>query len=1014
MATLTERLLLIVDADSQGAAREFGKVGDAAEKSGKSVGQFGDTMKKGLAFGAGAIVAGGLVETVLGVGQAFLDSAKGVQQFAAVTNSTTKEASQFMGMAQAMGLDVNDLLEIVAESVPNFQKYRNELQGIGVELQKNADGSVNVAASLVDALEGLQGMEDGAERMQLAMKLFGEEGSKQLAAIYNGSKPVQEALEDLDLGISDAEIAKAQRFNEAMTDLRTSGRDLGFALASAVLPALTTLAQVAGPLADALSKIPPELILIGGGLLAFQRFTPGFAGIGAGIATLVGNFQTLRAGTDLAGESFTKMQAAGFMAKGALGQIGSSISAAFGGPVGLSIAAVATGIGLVESGVASFAAKLKSEGLPRLAELEKQGLSTADALEQTASEMLAARSNMEKVSTELKSSGWEVAISPAFALTDAILGTGDAADKAEDDLRKLREEQGLLASLGADTAKVSNDLAEAIATYGENSAEAAAAAEAAAESKRAEEEATAATERALSRALGTYNEAEGAIDGLANAQTYLANAFYTGNADMGTFLTTMDEVASTTAEAEAAQDAYEEALERLKRPLSEVVQLQRDYAGLQRSMADAQDGLTAAIEASRETTDDLTTDVDESAAAYRGVAEAAASLGDAAIDSAESIRDQYGPGSQLDAAVADQIAQLEAAKSAPGITPEASAELDAAIGQLQAISDEALTVSQTPANVAVTITGAEDVRSALATLFPGKDFSSLTGEQLQYVLDVLVGTTGVPEAQGSILDLLGPEGVGWSTDVGVTTSGTAEALNAILDILGPSAPGSGIAAPNAAGRAWQAGILVELLGSADARTDLDTTSEDRTASIAVESTNGPAVDSYIDGVAAPGGSERLAEVRVESRNGPAVISYLDSIATERLAIIRVESRNGPAVITYLDSITAERLAIIRVETRNGPAVDTYLDSLASNFGAGRTAVISQQNAAAPATLSATNRAAPLLAAAAVSTASTPVVANYTIRNEVATGVNPVEVGRATVNAIRAFERAAGRGWRASS
>ena len=236
--------------------------------------------------------------------------------------------------------------------------------------------------------------------------------------------------------------------------------------------------------------------------------------------------------------------------------------------------------------------------------------------------------------------------------------------------------------------------------------------------------------------------------------------------------------------------------------------------------------------------------------------------------------------------------------------------------------------------------------------------------------------------------------------------------------------------------------LITLTGADQAKGQIDETTKDRDTTVNVASAGGPAVNDYLNGIAA---ADRLATIRVESRNGPAVMDYLASIAAaDRLALVRVESRAGPAVLDYLPSIAVAgrcalirtesrggpavigylnsiadqyRLAIINVESRGGPAVDAYLDGLART----RTAVIQvrQQAVGAPVTPGAgptgvsALRGAPALAGVGSGVGSVNVASMdlHLIGTLDRNQLSRAEQGRVTVQNLRAYEKQNGPGWR---
>lgn len=209
--------------------------------------------------------------------------------------------------------------------------------------------------------------------------------------------------------------------------------------------------------------------------------------------------------------------------------------------------------------------------------------------------------------------------------------------------------------------------------------------------------------------------------------------------------------------------------------------------------------------------------------------------------------------------------------------------------------------------------------------------------------------------------------------------------------------------------------LVTLTGAQEAKKELDGTTEDREAHVNVESRGGPAVMRYLETIA---NTARLALIRVESRGGPAVEDYLETLRVrDRLAIVRVESRGGPAVDSYVNGLAHERLAIIRVETRGGPDVDRYLDNLASQA---RTAVIDVRRNGSGAPGSPTGGpavfGAPVVAGRYGDSGGSLTVQQLTVQ-VVSDGAGRltqqslVEAGRQAVAAIGAYERKTGAGWR---
>ena len=603
MATLTERLLLIIDAEGKGASSEFSGLTTQVDRTGKALDDvskkgttLGTSLKSGLALGAGALLGGGLANAIVGIGKDFIESAKGAEIFANTTNSTVEEASKFMGMAKQMNLTINDLIEIVAEFTPAAKAMGSELGELGIEFQKNADGTTNMTLTLVDALAALQKIPDDVTRVETAVKLFGEEGSKQLAKIYNGSRDVRDVFEEMT-GLDIGDVEAARQWEEAMRELSVAGRSLGLAMAGVVIPALSTFASLITPLAGALSKIPPELLLISGGLLAFQRFGPGLSTLTAGFSGLGDNLayqRTLAAGM---GKELTTLQATMAATGGAARTLGGNIMSALGGPVGLALIGATVGITAIQSAI-DAANKEVATFLPRLDELKESGKSTGAAMKQTAQEIDAQASVFQRFGAEVKgSSGWENAfIGPVGQLAQAMTKGGDSVKGFEEELRKQAEAMGPAAEAAAALTLQTKALADVIA---EGTTSGQAFTDAVRETATAQVENKANTDLATAAVDAYIASTTGAVDATLAASSSIyaeRDAFRSAQEAIASAATTVDDAATVTDEAAAAQDSAGEAALRFAAATLTAAEDQAALRGEVLSAAQAADIQIAALQ----------------------------------------------------------------------------------------------------------------------------------------------------------------------------------------------------------------------------------------------------------------------------------------------------------------------------------------------------------------------------------------------------------------------------------
>ena len=134
---------------------EPAQVGMSAKGADSQAINLGKTLKTGLVAGATALAGAGLVSYLNDSVTAFQEAQVAASQFARATNATVEEAGKFTTVAGALGLEMNDLIEINAEFSKKVQEQPGLLKALNVEVAKNADGSVNMTRTLVATIDAL-------------------------------------------------------------------------------------------------------------------------------------------------------------------------------------------------------------------------------------------------------------------------------------------------------------------------------------------------------------------------------------------------------------------------------------------------------------------------------------------------------------------------------------------------------------------------------------------------------------------------------------------------------------------------------------------------------------------------------------------------------------------------------------------------------------------------------------------------------------------------------------------
>lgn len=233
----SKRVKVYVDADTRGLDR--GLAGAS-----KKLGGFG---KAALGAAAGFVgVAGAISEVKKSVG-VVTTLAKGTAGLARVTGMETREASRWVAVSRARGIEAQKLTvgfttlsKQITAANNGTKASAKAFKDLGVSQKTLASG--NTSKIIGEVSDGLAKMGPGAERSALASKLFGKSYAALLPMLADGSKKLDEnlALSDkygltLNGKTSKAalEAAKNQReMNMAFDGLRVS-------LGSTVVPLLS-------------------------------------------------------------------------------------------------------------------------------------------------------------------------------------------------------------------------------------------------------------------------------------------------------------------------------------------------------------------------------------------------------------------------------------------------------------------------------------------------------------------------------------------------------------------------------------------------------------------------------------------------------------------------------------------------------------------------------------------------------------------------------------------------------
>lgn len=287
MASFTERIRLVFDVDNNGALSGFAgfkkSIAEADGFTGKFKAGLG-SLKQGfgqfITSGAGmataaTAVAGGLYKAT----SAAFDLELEVGKLSDATGLTTQAASRWIEVLKDIGLPAEKVAGLIEKLTKNLGSTPEKFAALGVEVQRTADGTVDMNATLLDAIDALNGITDPTKRAALAQQLFGKSWSDASELITMGADNLKKRLADVSGAkiMTPEQIQQARDFRDSMDKLKDVAEEVMLQVGKALIPVLTDLGDVLGTVTDIAGGVDDALGSISGGAI----------GLGDVIATAV-------------------------------------------------------------------------------------------------------------------------------------------------------------------------------------------------------------------------------------------------------------------------------------------------------------------------------------------------------------------------------------------------------------------------------------------------------------------------------------------------------------------------------------------------------------------------------------------------------------------------------------------------------------------------------------------------------------------------------------------------------
>lgn len=257
MATVTERLELLITGDARDAVAALRQAGGAAgtlddgvagattkmSRLGAMAGVAGDHIRQNIGMYSVAAV-GALSAAAIASIKEFTDLAGKVRDFSRASGLGAEQSSRLVA--------VFDDLQISQEAAnTGFFRFARGLESgsvnlgkYGAEVVRSKDGNLDMYRTLLSVSDAYASTSDAGTRAQLVQEAFGRGGMALIPILEQGRKGIREmfdAVPDRQI-LSDEQVMSARRYELAIDDLQDSMMELKVAAGNELVPTLTTLA----------------------------------------------------------------------------------------------------------------------------------------------------------------------------------------------------------------------------------------------------------------------------------------------------------------------------------------------------------------------------------------------------------------------------------------------------------------------------------------------------------------------------------------------------------------------------------------------------------------------------------------------------------------------------------------------------------------------------------------------------------------------------------------------------
>jgi hypothetical protein len=227
----------------EGQLRKLGPAGVAAADALGALGTKGLGVIGALTV-VGAVIGGGVAIAEKAI-SGYIDLADSIRKYANVTGQSAETSSRQVEAFQALGVNAETATAGMFRLGRESETAAKKLEAVGVQVQYNADGTVNLDHTLMAVVDAWQAAGSAAQKDAIVYTAFGKAGADMIPILETNSAQLKTLEAQAAKVLTSADLERVREYQIQQQELKQQTDQLGYSLGQTLVPAALAVVESA-------------------------------------------------------------------------------------------------------------------------------------------------------------------------------------------------------------------------------------------------------------------------------------------------------------------------------------------------------------------------------------------------------------------------------------------------------------------------------------------------------------------------------------------------------------------------------------------------------------------------------------------------------------------------------------------------------------------------------------------------------------------------------------------------